>query len=312
MPTPLLFGIILATIYVLVLPTRHYLPRYKCADLSPYIVLGAFSLIFAVGNLQASDIRIGYLLLVVVTLGIGSRVIVHIPGCRGQISISDTFLLLSLILYDVEASVLLAGADALASSLRLNTKKLLIAFNASVFLCATLVTGMTLRMFFGSVAFKSPRLSLSSSSASARFSWRSCGLFSLISFWTRENDAKLCLGNRCQYFTSSQVPRPHLPIDCKFLLPCLLKNRITIHGPVTNCGMPRRWFVRQNSKFNCMDILRFNHSGSVQSCTRYVFSGYFPQFLKRFSSMAKDGSFTVPWIRYKGGRFYQYGIEVAA
>ncbi len=115
------------------------------------IALGGFAGVYALGNLQVAEIGFGYLLLVVFTLGIGSRIIVPIPGCRGEISVSDTFILLSLLLYGVEASVLLAGADALFSSLRVNTKRILIAFNTAVFLIATLATGTTLRTFFGSV-----------------------------------------------------------------------------------------------------------------------------------------------------------------
>jgi diguanylate cyclase (GGDEF)-like protein/PAS domain S-box-containing protein len=115
------------------------------------IVLGAFVGIYAIGHLQIAELDFGYLLLAAVTLGLGSRIIVPIPGCRGNISVSDTFVLLSLLLYGVEASVILAGADALVSSFRITKKKLLIAFNAAVFLCATFATGMTLRSLFGSM-----------------------------------------------------------------------------------------------------------------------------------------------------------------
>jgi diguanylate cyclase (GGDEF)-like protein/PAS domain S-box-containing protein len=115
------------------------------------IALGSVVAIFAVANLRIEELGLGYLLLVVVTLGLGSRIIVPIPGSKGQISVSDTFILLSLLLYGVEASVLLAGADALVSSTRVSRRKFLIAFNSAVFLCATLTTGMTLRALFGNV-----------------------------------------------------------------------------------------------------------------------------------------------------------------
>ena len=115
------------------------------------IALGAIGGTYSFINLEPADLGFGYLLLAIITLCIGSRIIVPIPGCRGEISVSDTFILLSLLIYGVEASVLLAGADALASSLRVNTKKLLIAFNAAVFVCATLATGTILKIFFGPV-----------------------------------------------------------------------------------------------------------------------------------------------------------------
>lgn len=115
------------------------------------IVLGAMAGLHSIVNLAAREIGFGYLLLAGITLGFASRIIVQIPRCKGQISVSDTFVLLSLLLYGVEAAVLLAGADALASSLRVSKKKLNIAFNTAVFLCSTLLTGLTLRMMFGSM-----------------------------------------------------------------------------------------------------------------------------------------------------------------
>jgi len=113
------------------------------------IVLGSFVGLYVVSHLQIAEIDFGFLLLAAVTLGLGSRIIVSIPGCKGKISVSDTFVLLSLLLYGVEMSVILAGADAFLSSLRITKKKLLIAFNTAVFLCATFATGRTLRSLFG-------------------------------------------------------------------------------------------------------------------------------------------------------------------
>ncbi len=115
------------------------------------IVLGILAGLYSLANLPVNKLGWGYLLIAGVTLCICSRVIVQIPGCKGQISISDTFVLLSLLLFGVEAAVLLAGADALVSSLRVSKKKLNIAFNSAVFFGSTFLTGMTLRSLFGSM-----------------------------------------------------------------------------------------------------------------------------------------------------------------
>lgn len=115
------------------------------------ILLGAIAGAYSVVNLSVEKLDFGYLMLAAVTLGFASRIIVQIPRCKGQISVSDTFVLLSLLLYGVEAAVLLAGADALASCLRVSKKNLYIAFNTAVFLCSTILTGMTLRWLFGSM-----------------------------------------------------------------------------------------------------------------------------------------------------------------
>lgn len=115
------------------------------------IVLGAMAGWHSITNLSSKELDFGYLLIVCITLGFASRIIVQIPRCKGQISVSDTFVLLSLLLYGVEAAVLLAGADALVSCLRVSKKKLNIAYNTAVFICSTFLTGMTLRLLFGSM-----------------------------------------------------------------------------------------------------------------------------------------------------------------
>ena len=115
------------------------------------IVLGAMAGVHSIANLSPWKLDFGYLLIACITVGFASRIIVDIPRCKGQISVSDTFVLLSLLLYGTEAAVLLAGADALASCLRVNKKKINIAYNTAVFICSTFLTGMTLKLFFGSI-----------------------------------------------------------------------------------------------------------------------------------------------------------------
>lgn len=115
------------------------------------IAFAAFVSLYAISHLPVSRLGLGYLLLIAVTLCIGSRIIVKIPRVRGEISVSDTFILLAILLFGAEAAVLLAGADALCSSFRITKKKLVIAFNTAVFICSTGITAWTLRYFFGSI-----------------------------------------------------------------------------------------------------------------------------------------------------------------
>lgn len=115
------------------------------------IALGALAGIYTIVHLLVQQLSFGFLLLTVVTLTLGSRVTVQIPRCKGQISVSDTFVLLSMLLFGGESAILLAGADALASSTRVSKKKLTLAFNTAVFLCSTFLTSWTLYLFFGSL-----------------------------------------------------------------------------------------------------------------------------------------------------------------
>ncbi|HEY9405019.1 MAG TPA: EAL domain-containing protein [Pyrinomonadaceae bacterium] len=99
-----------------------------------------------------SQLDIRFMLLAAVTLSLGSRLIVTIPKVKGEISVSDTFIFLTLLLYGGEAAVLLAAADALCSSLRFSKKWQTICFNASMLATSTFLTLCLLRLFFGSIS----------------------------------------------------------------------------------------------------------------------------------------------------------------
>ncbi|MEP6922830.1 MAG: EAL domain-containing protein [Pyrinomonadaceae bacterium] len=102
-------------------------------------------------RLTFQDFDFRFLLFVFVTVVFGSRIVVQIPGVKGQVSISDTFLMLSILIFGGEWSVILAGIDALFSSIRITKSPLLIAFNSSVFVISTYLTVWTLKLLFGSL-----------------------------------------------------------------------------------------------------------------------------------------------------------------
>src|SRR5688500_14161689 len=58
-----------------------------------------------------------------------SRISIKIPQVRSQISVSDTFIFLTLVLYGCEAAILLAATEALLSSFRFSRKPITILFN---------------------------------------------------------------------------------------------------------------------------------------------------------------------------------------
>lgn len=115
------------------------------------IAFGSLAGLYAIANVSAPTFTAEYLVLAICTLLFGSRIIVQIPRSKGQISVSDTFILLSMLLFGGEAAILLAGADALISSFRATKRKLYIAFNTAVFLLSTSSTVWTLQYFFGPV-----------------------------------------------------------------------------------------------------------------------------------------------------------------
>jgi len=121
----------------------------------PYMVtviaFGAAACFFTVNQLSPSSLDLRFIVIALITVSLGSRVVVQIPRVKGQISVSDTFILLTMLLCDGEAAILLAAADALISSGRITKKKLTIAFNTSVFICSTFITVWSLRFLFGPI-----------------------------------------------------------------------------------------------------------------------------------------------------------------
>jgi signal transduction histidine kinase/CheY-like chemotaxis protein len=112
-------------------------------------------------DLQLMDVR--FLFIAVLTLFLSSRIVIKIPQFSSHISVSDTFIFLTLLLYGGEAAILMAATEALLSSSRFCRKSILVPFNWGCAALSTCVTVYALRFFFGDVA------KLSSSPLSARF-----------------------------------------------------------------------------------------------------------------------------------------------
>ena len=97
--------------------------------------------------LHRLDIR--FLLLALATVCIGSRLSIQIPRVKAHISVSDTFIFLTLLMFGGEAAILLATVEALCSSVRISTRTQVHLFNASVMACSTFLTVWALRLCFG-------------------------------------------------------------------------------------------------------------------------------------------------------------------
>src|SRR5205823_1965015 len=113
------------------------------------IAAGATVVLFSGGRLALGTIDVRFLLLALVTVLIGPRLSIQIPRVKAHISVSDTFVFLSLLLFGGEAAILLATAEALCASLRIGRRVRTYLFNAAVMACATFLTVWTLRLLFG-------------------------------------------------------------------------------------------------------------------------------------------------------------------
>src|SRR5713101_3814479 len=123
--------------------------------MKPYLrtiaAAGVAALFFSVLGLRLSGLGLPYLLLVVVTVSLGSRIVVRFFRFDSCISVSDIFIFLALLMFDGEAAVLLAALEGYFSSLRITKKPMTRAFNSASMALSTFLTVWTLRFFFGSI-----------------------------------------------------------------------------------------------------------------------------------------------------------------
>ena len=113
------------------------------------IAAGVSVVAFSGAHLSWSQIDVRFLLLALATVLIGPRLSIQIPRVKAHISVSDTFVFLTLLLFGGEAAIVLATTEALCSSARLSSKVRTHLFNAGVMGCATFITVWTLRLCFG-------------------------------------------------------------------------------------------------------------------------------------------------------------------
>jgi diguanylate cyclase (GGDEF)-like protein/PAS domain S-box-containing protein len=115
------------------------------------IAAGAAVCVLSLRGLQTAQIDVQLLLLAFGTLVFGSRIGVQIPHVKAEITVSDTFIFLILLLYGGEAAVLIAAVEALCSSMRFASRWLTRSFNSALLACSTFVTAWVIHLCFGSV-----------------------------------------------------------------------------------------------------------------------------------------------------------------
>ena len=99
-------------------------------------------------GLPLSRLDSRFAILAVITILVGSRITIKIPGARGQISVSDTFIFLAILMAGVEAAVVLAAAEALSSSVRFTRKAKVLFFNVGVMALSTFLTASLVYTLF--------------------------------------------------------------------------------------------------------------------------------------------------------------------
>lgn len=110
---------------------------------------GLAACVLSVKHLQTTQVDLQFLLIAFLTIVFGSRIGVQIPHVDAEITVSDTFIFLILLLYGGETAVLVAAAEALCSSMRFANKWFTRLFNSGLLACSTFITASVLHFCFG-------------------------------------------------------------------------------------------------------------------------------------------------------------------
>ena len=94
-------------------------------------LLGFACIAFAAANLPVATVDYHLLILFGLTLAIGSRITIQVPRFKSYISASETFIFLALLMYGAEVAIILAAAEAFATSWRFCNKKITVFYNAA-------------------------------------------------------------------------------------------------------------------------------------------------------------------------------------
>src|SRR6266576_1153058 len=115
------------------------------------IASGGLAFLFALYRLDLNKLDSRFAILLVTALVLSSRIIIPIPRLSSQISVSDTFVFLILLLYGGEAAIAVAALEALVSSLRFSRKTSTVVFNSGSAALSVLITSSILTTFFGNI-----------------------------------------------------------------------------------------------------------------------------------------------------------------
>src|SRR6185295_14520500 len=118
-----------------------------------WIVIACGFLAFVTSALQVDVAQLDprFAILIGVALLLTSRITIPIPRFSSQISVSDTFVFLVLLLYGGPAAVLVGAFEALLSSLRFSRRPVIVAFNFGSAAISILITSTVMQLVYGNV-----------------------------------------------------------------------------------------------------------------------------------------------------------------
>ena len=112
---------------------------------------GCLAFLYALARVNVAQFDSRFVLLVAMALLLSSRVTIPIPRLTSQISVSDTFVFLLLLLYGASAAIIVGSVEALISSLRFSRKARIVAFNWASAAVSISITSGVMGLMFGDV-----------------------------------------------------------------------------------------------------------------------------------------------------------------
>jgi diguanylate cyclase (GGDEF)-like protein/PAS domain S-box-containing protein len=113
------------------------------------VLAGTAALLFSLREFPVSQLDVRFLVMALATVLVGPRLSIQIPRVRAHISVSDTFIFLTLLLFGGEAAIILATVEAICSSVRISKHVSTHFFNAGATAFSTFLTVWSLRLIFG-------------------------------------------------------------------------------------------------------------------------------------------------------------------
>ncbi|MEQ1762464.1 MAG: EAL domain-containing protein [Pyrinomonadaceae bacterium] len=105
--------------------------------------VGGICVFYSLATFPLAKFDLNLAILVALTLGLGTRITLPIPRFKSHISVSDTLIFLTLILYGGEAAIILAAIEAFISARRFCNQKITVFFNSGTLaVSTTLVVGL--------------------------------------------------------------------------------------------------------------------------------------------------------------------------
>ncbi|HEY6122216.1 MAG TPA: ATP-binding protein [Pyrinomonadaceae bacterium] len=125
---------------------RSFAPVYMWS----IVVVGWAIIIISIRQLSISQIDFRFSLLALMVVG-SSQIAVRIPRVSGRITVADTFIFLTLLLYGGSAAVVMSALEGACTTLRIVSKRpRTILLNSAVLALSTFITATTVRFVFGS------------------------------------------------------------------------------------------------------------------------------------------------------------------